>query len=309
MNICLSKFFMYLARCIVFAGWGVALYFAIESQIKYYCTEVLVLCIIYYIIAAFWIWSYIVCCWGDPGYLEDFYKEKNLLEALQTNSQIPNALQFLPRCQKCNLPKPNRAHHCSACGKCVFRFDHHCPYIGNCVGLYNIRAFILMIEYAGIQLILLALIYFLYRKSSISGIICAVFGASFVIMGINYIVSIVFNATTLENIQTGFSGHTIFARSVKENIKEIYPSYATILFPLRPAISGFYWSGLDPNNFDFVPPYYLQNQQIQQSSSHIQPNSQQPFQEVSNFNQQDNIQNHDQNDEIPKENVQKATIL
>lgn len=29
-------------------------------------------------------------------------------------------------CSKCCLPKPNRAHHCSVCQKCILKMDHHC---------------------------------------------------------------------------------------------------------------------------------------------------------------------------------------
>ncbi|RWS25069.1 palmitoyltransferase ZDHHC2-like isoform X2 [Leptotrombidium deliense] len=31
-------------------------------------------------------------------------------------------------CEKCNLIKPDRAHHCSVCGQCVLKMDHHCPW-------------------------------------------------------------------------------------------------------------------------------------------------------------------------------------
>uniref|UniRef100_A0A8D3BAU4 Palmitoyltransferase n=1 Tax=Scophthalmus maximus TaxID=52904 RepID=A0A8D3BAU4_SCOMX len=32
-------------------------------------------------------------------------------------------------CNKCNLMRPKRSHHCSRCGHCVRRMDHHCPWI------------------------------------------------------------------------------------------------------------------------------------------------------------------------------------
>ncbi|CDH57151.1 zf-dhhc-domain-containing protein [Lichtheimia corymbifera JMRC:FSU:9682] len=52
-----------------------------------------------------------------------------------------------PRCVKSNLPKSERAHHCSICNKCILRFDHHCPWIHNCVGHFNHRYFVLFMTY------------------------------------------------------------------------------------------------------------------------------------------------------------------
>ncbi|KAF9506881.1 hypothetical protein BS47DRAFT_1352375 [Hydnum rufescens UP504] len=34
-------------------------------------------------------------------------------------------------CRKCWAPKPERAHHCSECNRCVLKQDHHCPWLGN----------------------------------------------------------------------------------------------------------------------------------------------------------------------------------
>jgi len=48
-------------------------------------------------------------------------------------------------CKRCNRPKPERAHHCHVCGKCVLRMDHHCPWVANCVGYRNHHYFILFI--------------------------------------------------------------------------------------------------------------------------------------------------------------------
>ncbi|MEW5318224.1 MAG: hypothetical protein WDW38_009462 [Sanguina aurantia] len=46
-------------------------------------------------------------------------------------------------CWTCHSARPLRSKHCSACGRCVGRFDHHCPAIANCVGQGNQRAFLL----------------------------------------------------------------------------------------------------------------------------------------------------------------------
>ncbi|KDQ62679.1 hypothetical protein JAAARDRAFT_30583 [Jaapia argillacea MUCL 33604] len=46
-------------------------------------------------------------------------------------------------CRKCWARKPERAHHCSHCGRCVLKMDHHCPWIGyKCIGHRTYPAFI-----------------------------------------------------------------------------------------------------------------------------------------------------------------------
>ncbi|XP_012252056.2 palmitoyltransferase ZDHHC15B isoform X7 [Athalia rosae] len=62
-----------------------------------------------------------------------------------TNRTIKGAIRF---CEKCQLIKPDRAHHCSVCGTCVLKMDHHCPWVNNCVGFHNYKCFMLFLAYA-----------------------------------------------------------------------------------------------------------------------------------------------------------------
>ncbi|MCP9260541.1 Palmitoyltransferase ZDHHC3 [Dirofilaria immitis] len=55
---------------------------------------------------------------------------------------VPKAID---RCS--SSVKPERAHHCSVCGRCVRRMDHHCPWVNNCVGEGNQKYFVLFTMY------------------------------------------------------------------------------------------------------------------------------------------------------------------
>lgn len=61
-------------------------------------------------------------------------------------------------CFKCESWRPERAHHCKYCNKCVLKMDHHCPWIANCVGYYNQKSFVLFLFYATIGDLLVFLV-------------------------------------------------------------------------------------------------------------------------------------------------------
>ncbi|EKM58574.1 uncharacterized protein PHACADRAFT_89055 [Phanerochaete carnosa HHB-10118-sp] len=62
----------------------------------------------------------------------------------------------ITRCKRCGEMRPERAHHCRICKRCVLKYDHHCPPlfatgINQCVGLHNERHFVLFLIYLTIS--------------------------------------------------------------------------------------------------------------------------------------------------------------
>ncbi|KAF9137038.1 Palmitoyltransferase zdhhc2 [Mortierella sp. GBA39] len=106
--------------------------------------------------------------------------------------------------------KPERAHHCRVCKRCVLKMDHHCPWVLNCVGQDNYKFFVLFIFYTSVHciFILASLIPFYLRspddtyahQAQVVGMVAAgVFGFALVVFTITHARLILVNRTTIED--------------------------------------------------------------------------------------------------------------
>lgn len=194
---------------------------------------------IFIFISIIWIWSYVIACWSDPGSTEKYYRKLGVLDDINSK-RIPPELTLMPICNKCHLPKPERAHHCSKCNLCYFRWDHHCPWIGNCVALNNFKGFLLMPAYGGILLLLFAIELFIFHKNWFC-IIPLPFGLYLLYFSSTYFPRMSRNYTSIERFQ--LNRESPYDIGMFGNIRQFFSGFLGIILPSPPHYSGFYWCG------------------------------------------------------------------
>ncbi|ESO12983.1 hypothetical protein HELRODRAFT_63244 [Helobdella robusta] len=149
-------------------------------------------------------------------------------------------------CEKCNAIKPDRAHHCSVCGKCILKLDHHCPWVNNCVCFSNYKFFLLFLVYGLLYCLYIFSTSFKYFiifwevgvASTISSnmgnlhvvflfFISAMFFISITVLLSYHVYLVVLNRSTIESYQTpmfanGLKDEHAFNLGYKANFYEIF---------------------------------------------------------------------------------------
>lgn len=91
--------------------------------------------------------SHLRTIFTDPGSVPQDTATPELMREITSNG-LPCHVVY--KCSECCSVKPDRAHHCSVCKRCVRKMDHHCPWVNNCVGERNQKFFVLFTFYVTI---------------------------------------------------------------------------------------------------------------------------------------------------------------
>ncbi|XP_017124432.1 palmitoyltransferase ZDHHC20 [Drosophila elegans] len=205
-------FFLILAMLVW--SYHVLVYQICIQKVEGYVTMGLLM-IFYHLLLFMFLWSWFQCICVSPVKIPEQWKiSTEDVDRLKRNEGVEGAARILSNasrnlpiatctneglvryCKTCWIIKPDRAHHCRSCHRCVLKMDHHCPWVVNCVHFHNFKYFILFLFYAEV--------YCLY-------ILCVMFYEMYLICGyditylkqehswnlLQYVVCLIFNIFTL----------------------------------------------------------------------------------------------------------------
>lgn len=99
---------------------------------------------VYVVLAGLFLYNFLAVMLKDAGSVT-----KEVLAQMDPVSASPKLIRIetkrdgsLRFCRTCNIPKPDRTHHCHNCKRCHMRMDHHCAFVNNCVAYRNHKHFV-----------------------------------------------------------------------------------------------------------------------------------------------------------------------
>lgn len=96
--------------------------------------------VVYWVLTALWLISYIQVLTTPPG-------------GLEASRRGTDAEAAWSKCTVCKLDRPQRCKHCTKCGTCVLKMDHHCPWLRRCIGHANYKYFVVFLLYSASGLV------------------------------------------------------------------------------------------------------------------------------------------------------------
>lgn len=135
-------------------------HFVFLPYLSAYCTEGGASWLYYYYCLAMMVFAevmvygnFALAIFTAPGFVpQDPWREAPVFNGKKYSGNPFEVTQLdrsgkLRYCSRCEQFKPDNAHHCAMCERCVYRFDHFCPMTANAIGRDNSKYFFLFLGY------------------------------------------------------------------------------------------------------------------------------------------------------------------